>query len=152
VRATIDIQGPDGDPLLARPAPVDRYGTYDSVNDDIKATSLTALEQFGDASLGEDKALLKSVDRFGAGDAPAKYIAKRPAVPDQIRFVRRPPMETAATTCVQSEAEFAALVDAIAGDAARQEQLTQLLREGLCRGRPASACCAATSIARCRSG
>jgi hypothetical protein len=41
--------------------------------DDIKATSLTALEQFGDASLGEDKALLKSVDRFGAGKAPAKY-------------------------------------------------------------------------------
>ena len=31
VRSTIDIQGPDGDPLLARPAPVDRYGTYDSV-------------------------------------------------------------------------------------------------------------------------
>lgn len=30
VRATIDIQGPDGDPLLARPVPVDRYGTYDS--------------------------------------------------------------------------------------------------------------------------
>jgi cytochrome oxidase Cu insertion factor (SCO1/SenC/PrrC family) len=38
-------------------------------------------------------------------------------------------METAATTSVQSEAEFAALVDAIAGDAARQQQLTQLLRE-----------------------
>jgi hypothetical protein len=42
--------------------------------DDIKATSLTALEQFGDSgSLGEDKALLKSVDRLGAGKAPAKY-------------------------------------------------------------------------------
>ena len=32
--------------------------------DDIKATSLTALEQFGDdEALGQDKALLKSVDR-----------------------------------------------------------------------------------------
>jgi hypothetical protein len=42
--------------------------------DDIKATSLTALEQFGDdASFGGDKALLKGVDRLGAGKAPAKY-------------------------------------------------------------------------------
>jgi hypothetical protein len=42
--------------------------------DDIKATSLTALEQFGDdESFGRDKALLKSVDRLGAGKAPAKY-------------------------------------------------------------------------------
>jgi hypothetical protein len=42
--------------------------------DDIKATSLTALEQFGDdGSLGRDKALLKSVDRFVAGKTPAKY-------------------------------------------------------------------------------
>jgi hypothetical protein len=42
--------------------------------DDIKATSLTALEQFGDhGSLGEDKALLKSVNRLGAGKTPAKY-------------------------------------------------------------------------------
>ena len=42
--------------------------------DDIKATSLTALEQFGDDdSLGRDKALLKSVDRFVAGKTSAKY-------------------------------------------------------------------------------
>jgi len=42
--------------------------------DDIKATSLTALEQFGDdAALGKDKALLKSVDRLITGQAPAKY-------------------------------------------------------------------------------
>jgi hypothetical protein len=42
--------------------------------DDIKATSLTALTQFGDdESLGKDKALLKSVDRLSAGKAPAKY-------------------------------------------------------------------------------
>jgi hypothetical protein len=42
--------------------------------DDIKATSLTALEQFGDdGSFSQDKALLKSVDRLGAGKAPAKY-------------------------------------------------------------------------------
>jgi len=42
--------------------------------DDIKATSLTALEQFGDdAALGKDKALLKSVDRLSTGQAPAKY-------------------------------------------------------------------------------
>jgi protein SCO1/2 len=38
-------------------------------------------------------------------------------------------MRTAATANVQSEPEFAALVDAIAGDAARREQLTGLLRE-----------------------
>jgi hypothetical protein len=42
--------------------------------DDIKATSLTALAQFGDdEALGKDKALLKSVDRLSAGKAPAKY-------------------------------------------------------------------------------
>jgi len=42
--------------------------------DDIKATSLTALEQFGDdAALGKDKALLKSVDRLSAGKGPTKY-------------------------------------------------------------------------------
>jgi hypothetical protein len=42
--------------------------------DDIKATSLTALEQFGDdGSFSQDKALLKSVDRLSAGQAPAKY-------------------------------------------------------------------------------
>jgi hypothetical protein len=42
--------------------------------DDIKATSLTALEQFGDdAALGKDKALLKSVDRLSGGKTPAKY-------------------------------------------------------------------------------
>jgi hypothetical protein len=42
--------------------------------DDIKATSLTALEQFGDdETLGKDKALLKSVDRLSAGGAPTKY-------------------------------------------------------------------------------
>ena len=42
--------------------------------DDIKATSLTVLSQFGDTeSLAGDKALLKSVDRLSAGKAPAKY-------------------------------------------------------------------------------
>jgi len=42
--------------------------------DDIKATSLTALAQFGDdEELGKDKALLKSVDRLSTGKAPAKY-------------------------------------------------------------------------------
>jgi hypothetical protein len=47
---------------------------------DIKATSLTALEQFGDdAALGKDKALLESVNRFKSGKTPAKYkqIARR---------------------------------------------------------------------------
>jgi cytochrome oxidase Cu insertion factor (SCO1/SenC/PrrC family) len=39
------------------------------------------------------------------------------------------PMQTATTASVQSEAEFAALVDAIAGDGARREQLTDLMRE-----------------------
>jgi HEAT repeat protein len=41
--------------------------------DDIKATSLTALTQFGDQALGKDRALLKSVDRFSVGKAPSKY-------------------------------------------------------------------------------
>jgi HEAT repeat protein len=41
---------------------------------DIKATSLTALSQFGDEkAIAEDKDLLKSVDRLSAGKAPAKY-------------------------------------------------------------------------------
>jgi hypothetical protein len=42
--------------------------------DDIKATSLTALTQFGDdEAVGKDKALLKSVDRFSVGKASSKY-------------------------------------------------------------------------------
>ena len=41
--------------------------------DDIKATSLTALAQFGDEAFGKDKALMKSVDRLSAGKAPEKY-------------------------------------------------------------------------------
>jgi hypothetical protein len=42
--------------------------------DDIKATSLTALTEFGDdEALGKDKALLNSVDRLSTGKAPAKY-------------------------------------------------------------------------------
>jgi hypothetical protein len=42
--------------------------------DDIKATSVSALEQFGDnEAIGKDEALLKSVDRISAGKAPAKY-------------------------------------------------------------------------------
>jgi hypothetical protein len=42
--------------------------------DDIKATSLTALTQFGDdEALGKDKALLNSVDRLSAGKASSKY-------------------------------------------------------------------------------
>jgi len=41
---------------------------------DIKATSLTALEQFGDdAALSKDKALMQSVNRFKSGKTPAKY-------------------------------------------------------------------------------
>jgi HEAT repeat protein len=42
--------------------------------DDIKATSLTALTQFGDEeAIGKDKALLNSVDRLSTGKAPSKY-------------------------------------------------------------------------------
>lgn len=42
--------------------------------DDIKATSLVALEQFGDnEALGKDKALLQSVNRFKSGKTSAKY-------------------------------------------------------------------------------
>ena len=41
---------------------------------DIKATSLTALDQFGDdTAIGKDKALLQSVNRFKTGKTPAKY-------------------------------------------------------------------------------
>ena len=42
--------------------------------DDIQATSLTALTQFGDdAAIADDKALLRSVDRLSVGKAPSKY-------------------------------------------------------------------------------
>ena len=42
--------------------------------DDIQATSLTALEQFGDdEAIGKDEALLESVDRISSGKAPSKY-------------------------------------------------------------------------------
>jgi len=42
--------------------------------DDIQATSLTALTQFGDDEVvGKDEALLKSVDRFSVGKATSKY-------------------------------------------------------------------------------
>ncbi|MDT4968647.1 MAG: hypothetical protein QOJ64_3384 [Acidobacteriota bacterium] len=42
--------------------------------DDIQATSLTAITQFGDEeSIAKDNALLKGVDRFSASKAPAKY-------------------------------------------------------------------------------
>ncbi|MDF0521702.1 hypothetical protein P0R31_31120 [Bradyrhizobium yuanmingense] len=41
---------------------------------DIKATSLTALEQFGDdAKFAKDKALMLSVTRFNSSNTPAKY-------------------------------------------------------------------------------
>lgn len=41
---------------------------------DIKATSLTALEQFGDdAALGKDKALMQGVTRFESSKTVAKY-------------------------------------------------------------------------------
>jgi hypothetical protein len=41
---------------------------------DIKATSLTALDQFGDdTALGKDKALMQSVNRFKSGKTSAKY-------------------------------------------------------------------------------
>jgi len=42
--------------------------------DDIQATCLTALTQFGDdEAVGKDEALLKSVDRFSAGKTSSKY-------------------------------------------------------------------------------
>lgn len=42
--------------------------------DDIQATSLTALSEFGDdEAVGKDKALLNSVGRFSTGKASAKY-------------------------------------------------------------------------------
>jgi hypothetical protein len=42
--------------------------------DDIQATALTALTQFGDeTAIADDKALLKSVDRLSVSKAPAKY-------------------------------------------------------------------------------
>jgi HEAT repeat protein len=41
--------------------------------DDIKATSLSALTQLGDETLSDDKALMKSVDRFSTGKTTARY-------------------------------------------------------------------------------
>ena len=42
--------------------------------DDIQATSLTALAQFGDdEAVGKDEALLKSIDRLSVGKASSKY-------------------------------------------------------------------------------
>ena len=42
--------------------------------DDIQATSLSALTEFGDdAAIADDKALLKSVDRLSGGKASSKY-------------------------------------------------------------------------------
>lgn len=41
--------------------------------DDIKATSLSALTQLDDKTLSEDKALMRSVDRFSTGKTPPKY-------------------------------------------------------------------------------
>ena len=41
--------------------------------DDIKATSLAALTQLGDETLSDDKALMKSVDRFTTGKTPPRY-------------------------------------------------------------------------------
>lgn len=40
---------------------------------DIKATCLTALDQFGDDALGKDKALMKSVAGIKSSDTSAKY-------------------------------------------------------------------------------
>jgi HEAT repeat protein len=45
-----------------------------SEHDDIQATSLTAIAQFGDdEAIAKDEALLESVDRFSTGKAQAKY-------------------------------------------------------------------------------
>src|SRR5206468_2428160 len=42
--------------------------------DDIQATSLTAITQFGDdEAVGKDEALLKSISRLSVGKAPSKY-------------------------------------------------------------------------------
>ncbi len=41
--------------------------------DDIKATSLSALTQLDDKTLSEDKALMKSVDRFSTGKTTPRY-------------------------------------------------------------------------------
>lgn len=41
--------------------------------DDIKATSLSALTQLGNETLSDDKALMRSVDRFSTGKTTARY-------------------------------------------------------------------------------
>ena len=49
-----------------------------SEDDDIQATSLTALTQFGGQAVANDEALLKSVDRLsGAPSAKLKQTARR---------------------------------------------------------------------------
>ena len=101
--------------------------------DDIKATSLSALTQLGDKTLSDDKALMKSVDRFSTGKTTRAVQADGAAVPHQVRPV-------------MTELQFAALVDGIAADAQRRDGLLDLLREEHAVYRDRSA----TTIARMR--
>ena len=65
--------------------------------DDIRATSLVALQQFGDdEALGKDKALLKSVKGFQRRQDAGEIQADGQALPEQIRRVGPYPMRHAA--------------------------------------------------------
>ena len=96
--------------------------------DDIKATSLTALQQFGDdEALGKDKALLKSVIGF-ASARRRRSTSRRPGrFLEQVRPVGGATDAGRHNRARMSEPQFAALVDALAADPDRREQLTGLL-------------------------
>ena len=65
--------------------------------DDIQATSLTALTQFGGEAVANDEALLKSVDRPERRTRPAKREAERSPLPAEVRPVTGRSMPDLAT-------------------------------------------------------
>ena len=106
----------------------------DSDYDDIRATSLAAVKQFGDQeSVTKDTELMKHVDRMSK-KSTREVQEERKAVPQKVRPLEAAlPCSCRSRNCrlsgASSEAEFAAHVDALDADAARRTQLIDLLRE-----------------------
>ena len=97
--------------------------------DDIKATSLTALTSLATKRLAKDEALLKRVEQL-SGRRVRGGQAERAAVSRANTGGKEPrSMLDITAASAQSEPQFAALVDALAADPDRREQLTNLLRE-----------------------
>ena len=96
--------------------------------DDIQATSLTALTQFGGQAVANDEALLKSVDRL-SGAPSAKVKQSGSPLPSEVRPLTGRSCRSLAAPAPQSEAAFAAFVDVLAANAVRHDALTDLLRE-----------------------